>query len=189
MRICLLLLAASLPLSVHAQGFGALRWDYVAASVVLPESDEPGYEVEGSIGVTNRLVVFGGLTDFEPTDDNELRTFRIGVGHRWNVRPSMDLMASLSYADNEINQTGSSDNAEEGLILGMHIRGWITQRLELNGALLLDNSLGSNTDTIVEFGAEFTRRRNVSYGGRYRAGEDDSTLLLGVHFYFGASRR
>jgi len=57
------------------------------------------------------------------------------------------------------------------------------------GAVMLDNSTGSSTDTILELGGEFFRVRNRSLGGRIRADENDTTLFLGARFYFGASRR
>ena len=188
MRHGLLLLAAMLPLSASAQGFGALRWDYVSASLVVPELDELGMELEGSTAVTANLVVFGAFSDYEPENDLKRRTLEIAVGRRWNIRPNIDVLASIGYADNEVER-GNTPADEEGIVVGLHVRGWSTSQLELNGAVLLDNSLGSNTETIVEFGTEYFRGRNVSYGGRIRAGEDDTVLLLGAHWYFGASRR
>jgi hypothetical protein len=97
-------------------------------------------------------------------------------------------MASLSYGDNEFRRRGR-DTDEDGLILGGHIRGWLTQRLELNGTVWLDDSTGSGTETVLEFGGQFFHETNWSYGGRLRIDDNDSVLFLGVRFYFGASRR
>jgi hypothetical protein len=188
MRICLLLLAISLPLSAAAQGFGALRWDYVAASLAAPEFDELGYEFKGSTAVTENLVVFGSFLDFDPNASIDRKLLMIGVGRKWNIRPNIDVMASASYGDNKIVEAGVEVD-EEGVIIGFEVRGFATARLELNGGVQLDNSAGSNTDTSVEFGAEFFRQRNISFGGRIRADEHDTTLFAGLRFYFGASRR
>jgi hypothetical protein len=188
MRRLLLLLAATLPVSGFGQGFGPLRWDYVSGNLMAADLDDIGYEIEGSTAVTDRLVVFGGYRDFKPGKRTDRQTVQIGVGHRWNIRPNIDFMASLSYADNEIDNSGRN-NTEKGLILGGVLRGWLTQRIELSGAILLDDSLGSGTDVVLEFGGQFFRNRNVSYGGRIRADEHDETLAAGVRFYFGASRR
>lgn len=183
------LLALLAPLSAAAQGFGAVRWDHVTGNLALPDIDEIGIEVAGSTAVTRNLVVFGYYRDFRPDELTDRKTLSIGVGHRWNVRPNMDVLASAAYADNEIDAGGASSADEEGIVVGGHVRGWVTQRMELNGAVLLDNSTGSSTETIVEVGAQYFRARNWSYGGRVRAGEDDTALFLGVQFYFGASRR
>jgi hypothetical protein len=183
-----LLFALLTPLPAAAQGFGAVRWDYVTGNLAVPELDEIGIEIAGSTAVTNDLVVFGYYRDFEPDEGADRKTLAIGVGHRWNVRPAIDVLASIAYADNEIDVPGIAED-EEGVVLGGHVRGWASQRMELNGAVLLDNSAGSSTETVVEVGAQYFRARNWSYGGRVRAGEDDTALFLGVQFYFGASRR
>jgi hypothetical protein len=188
MRFCLLILASSLPLAAAAQGFGAVRWDYVAASVVAPEMDEFGYELKGSTAVTDNLVVFGSFLDFEPNEDVDRKLLAIGVGRRWNVRPNIDIMASASFGDNELVERGI-EVEEDGVIVSFDVRGWATARIELNGAVLLDNSAGSNTEVVMEVGAEFDGRRNVSYGGRIRNDESDTTLIAGLRFYFGASSR
>ena len=188
MRFCLLFLAAALPVSAFAQGFGAIRWDYVGASVVAAETDEIGYELKGSTAVTDNLVVFGSYLDFEPNEDIDRTLLAIGVGRKWNIRPSMDIMLSASYGDNNLVERGL-EFEEEGVIVAFDVRGWVTARVELNGALLFDNSFGSSTETVLELGAEFSGRRNVSYGGRIRNDESDTTLIAGLRFYFGASRR
>jgi hypothetical protein len=188
MRFCLLLLAVVLPLSAAAQGFGALRWDYVAASMVTTELDEFGYEIKGSTAVTDHLVVFGAWLEFEPNEHIDRQLLTIGVGRVWNFRPNMDFMMSAIYGDNEIVESGI-ELEEEGVIVGFEVRGWATGRVELNGAVQLDNSAGSNTDIVLEFGAEFFRRRNVSYGGRIRSDDYETTVVAGLRYYFGASRR
>ena len=188
MRLCLLLLASLLPLAAAAQGFGAVRWDYVAASAVAAELDEIGYEIRGGTAVTDNLVVFGSWLDFEPNEDVDRNLLAIGVGRRWNIRPNIDVMLSASYGDNELIERGV-EVEEEGVIVGFDIRGWAAARVELNGALLLDNSAGSSTEVVMEVGAEFAGRRNVSYGGRIRNDESDTTLIAGLRFYFGASSR
>ncbi len=188
MRHCLLLLAALLPLPALGQGFGPVRWDYVAANLALPEIDEIGLEIEGSTAVTRNLVVFGGYREFDPRRRTERTTLSIGVGRRFAIRPNVDVMASAAYADNDLDTRGR-DTEEEGVILGGHVRGWLTPRFELNGAVLLDNSTGSSTDMVLEAGGQYFRGRNWSYGGRLRVDEDEDALFLGIRFYFGASRR
>lgn len=188
MKRCLLVISALIPLSAFGQGFGPLRYDYVAGSLVIPKLDRIGLEFEGSTAVTKDLVVFGSYRDYKPSDRLDRQTAAIGVGYRWNVRPNMDLMASLSYADNEFERRGV-DSSDEGLVLAGQIRGWVTGKLELNGTLMLDDSAGSGTDTVLVLGGQYFHRANSSFGGRIRVDEDDTTVFLGLRFYFGASRR
>jgi hypothetical protein len=185
------LFALLLPLPALAQsgaGFGPLGWDYVAASVIVPDLDDLGFELEGSTAVTRKLVVFGGYRSFAADSRIDRTTLQIGVGHLWNARQNIEVLASVSYADNEIDLPLRSID-EEGVILAGEIRGWAAARFQLSGTVMLDNSVGSSTETIVEFGGQFFRDRNRSLGGRIRADEDDTTLFLGARFYFGASRR
>jgi hypothetical protein len=176
------------PITAHGQGYGPIRWDYVTASLVVPDLDEIGLELDGSTAVTPSLVVFGAYRNYEPRSRIEREMYQIGVGRRWNIRPNIDVMGSVSYADNSIKTRGVNAD-DSGIILGGHVRGWITQRVELNGAVQLDHSTGSNTDTVLEVGMQFFADRNISYGGRLRSDEEDQALFLGARFYFGASRR
>jgi hypothetical protein len=56
----------------------------------------------------------------------------------------------------------------------------------LSGELFIDDSL-DDLETVVELGAQFHRKNTLSFGGRLRVEEDDTTLLLGARFYFGPS--
>jgi len=188
MRFCILLLASALPLSVAAQNSRPVRWDYVSASVAAAELDEIGYELKGSTAVTENLVVFGTWLDFEPNEDVDRNLLAIGVGRRWNVRPNVDILLSASYGGNDLVVRGV-EIEEEGVIVGLDVRGWASSRVEINGAVLLDNSAGSSTEVVMEIGAEFSGRSNLSYGGRIRNDESDTTVIAGIHFYFGASAR
>jgi len=190
MKQCLVLLVAIFPTAALSQNnFGPLRYDYVSASLVVPELDELGIEIGGSTAVTEEFIVFGRYRDFEPGNRVEIESLQIGVGHIWNIRPSIDFVATLSYADNEIDPPGLSSIDEEGLIVGAHVLGWATGKIELGASVMLDNSTGSSTDTVLELGAQYFQGANWSYGGRVRNDDDDTTLFLGVRLYFGASRR
>jgi hypothetical protein len=190
MKLCCVLMAALVPAAALAQNdFGPIRYDYVATTLAVPELDEIGVEIEGSTAVTRNLVVFGRYRDFKPDNRIDLESMEIGVGRFWQIQPSLDFIASLSYATSDIDLRGRPTADDEGLILGGHVRGWMTGRVELAGSVLLDNSKGSGTDTVLEFGVQYFRRSNWSFGGRIRDDDDSTTLFLGTRFYFGASRR
>jgi len=188
MKHPLLLLLVLSPVTALAQGgFGALRYDYVSANLALTEIDEIGFEFEGSTLVTDDLVVSGRFFDFEQGNGVKRELLQIGVGHVWNIRPSIDFIGSVAYGDNSINVPGRGTDDEEGLLIGAHVRGWVTAKIELNGGATLDNSVGSSTDTVVELGMQYFHAANWSYGGRIRSDEEDTALCLGIRFYFGAS--
>lgn len=190
MKRCLLAIAIVLPAAAYSQEEAPpLRYDFVGASVVVPELDEIGVEFEGSTAVANDLIVFGRYWNYEPNPRLDVERIQIGVGHIWHIRRNVDFVASLSYAANEIDTPSTVEVEEEGLVLAGQLRGWATNRLELSGAVFLDNSQGSSTETAVELGVQYFTDARLSYGGVVRIDEDDSTVSLGLRFYFGASRR
>jgi hypothetical protein len=183
------LLCAGIAAPAQAQGFGPLKYDYVMANAIVTDIDEIGLELHGQTAATDRFIVSGAYQDWEPTDGVKRKTLRIGVGYRFGVRPNLDFVATAHYADNSIDTRTRPNVDEKGIILSALVRGWLTQRFELSGEVMLDNSLGSSTDTVLVLGGQFMRGRNISYGGRLRVAEEDEALILGARFYFGASRR
>ena len=189
MKQTLILIAALIPAAVSAQSsYGALRYDYVAGMLALPDTDEVGIEFEGSTAATERIVVFGRFRDLEPIRNLDLRSMEIGVGRILHLRPNLDFIPSMSYGYNEFDRRGVQRD-EDGLIVSGQVRGWMSSRVELAAALILDDSRGSSTDTVLEFGVQAFRRPVWSYGGRVRHDDYDTTVFLGTRWYFGASRR
>lgn len=175
----------------HAQqaDFGPLPYDYFTGNLVLTDLDETGVEIGASFEVANRVHVFADHRDYELGSNFDRTTLQLGGGYRWDLRPNLDLVAKLAYADNEIDRPGPNDFEDEGLVVSGQLRAWVNRNLELSGELFLDDSLGSSTETILEFGGQFYLRGNLSVGGRIRADDDDTSLFLGARFYFGDSAR
>jgi hypothetical protein len=174
----------------QAPDYGALPYDYITGNLVMTELDEMGLEFGGSFEVANRVHVFADYRDYELGNGFDRSTLQLGGGYRWDLRPNLDLVAKLAFAETEIDRPGPGGKFDdEGLIVSGLLRGWITRDVELSGELFLDNSFGSNTETIVEFGGQFHLRPNMSVGGRLRVDDDDTTLFLGARFYFGDSAR
>jgi hypothetical protein len=190
MNRCFLVAAALVPVAAFCQDPPIpLRYDYVGANLAVPEVDELGVDLEGSTAVARELIVFGRYLNYEPRNRVDLTSLQIGVGKVWNVRRNVDFVASLSYATNEIDTPARSGVENEGLIVGGQLRGWATNRIELSGAVMLDHSKSSSTDTVVELGVQYLTKPQLSYGGNIRVDEDDTTVSGGLRFYFGASRQ
>jgi len=193
MRLWMKLVAAAGALAgsvagAQQQDFGPLPYDYVFGSYALTELDSGGVELGGSIEVANRIHVFGAYQDWELGNDFDYSVFRIGGGYRWALSPRTDAVAKLAFASTEIDGPGASPDIDnDGLVLSGEIRGWIAENVELSGELFLDDSLGSDIETILEFGGQYHLNDNFSVGGRLRVDDNDTTLLLGGRFYFGGS--
>jgi hypothetical protein len=166
-----------------------LTYDYLLANYALTDLDSGGLEIGGSFNVPTRMHVFFLYQEWDlgPVDRS---TLQIGAGYRWRLSPRVDLAAQLAVAETEIERPGPApDVDEEGIILSGLLRGWATDRLELSGALLFDDSVGGRVDTVVEFGGQYYLQRNFSVGGRIRVDDDETTLFLGGRFNFGRASR
>jgi hypothetical protein len=164
----------------------ALPYDYVFANYAMAELDSGGVELGGSIEVASRIHVFGAYQDWE-VDDFDRTAFHLGGGYQWALSPRTDFVVKLAYAQTDLDLSSEAPNLdEEGLFVSGEIRSWVGDRLELSGELFLDDSL-DDLETVIELGAQFHRRNTLSFGGRLRVEEDDTTLLLGARFYFGPS--
>jgi hypothetical protein len=166
-----------------------LPYDYVFANYAMTELDSGGIEVGGSIEVASRIHVFGAYQDWEVDDDFDRTAFHVGGGYHWTLSPRTDFVAKLAYVQTDLDLSSQgSDLDEEGLIASGEFRAWVGQRLELSGELFFDDSL-DDLETVVELGAQLHRKNTLSFGGRVRIDEEDTTLLLGARFYFGPSAR
>jgi hypothetical protein len=166
-----------------------LPYDYVFANYAMTELDSGGIEVGGSIEVASRIHVFGAYQDWEVDDDFDRTAFHVGGGYHWTLSPRTDFVAKLAYVQTDLDLSSQgSDLDEEGLIASCEFRAWVGQRLELSGELFFDDSL-DDLETVVELGAQLHRKNTLSFGGRVRIDEEDTTLLLGARFYFGPSAR
>jgi hypothetical protein len=173
--------------TAHAQppSYGPLPYDYLFANYALTELDNGGVEIGGSIEVAERVLVFGSYHDWELDGGADRSGFSIGGGYRWALSPSMDIIAKLALAETEIDPPGPAKFDDSGLVASGELRAWVSERLELSGELLLDDSLGDDVETVLEFGGQHHLNPNLSLGGRLRIDDDDTTLLLGARFYFG----
>jgi len=190
MTRCLLVAAALLPVAAFCQEPPIpLRYDYVGANLAVPALNKLGVDLEGSTTVSRNLIVFGRYLNYEPRNRADIKSLQIGVGRVWSVRRNVDFVASLSYAKNDINNPSPSNSDNKGVIAAAQLRGWATSRIELSGALMLDNSKSSSHDTVVELGVQYLTKPQLSYGGHIRIDEDDTTVSGGLRFYFGESRQ
>ena len=178
--------------SVSAQqpSFGPLSYDYLLASYVINDLDSGGLELGASFEVAERVHAFASYQDWELNERVDRSILQIGAGYRWDLSANLDLVARVALADSDLDGPGPFSVDDEGLILSGMLRTWIAPNVELAGELMLDDSLGSDLETVLEFGGQYHLNERFSVGGRIRVDDDETTLFLGGRFYFRvASRR
>lgn len=191
LHLCFFGVAASVATSAalaQQPDYGPLPYDYGSIDYVLTELDSGGVELAGSYEVANRVIVFADYQNFEIGNTDRER-LRLGGGYRWDLKPNIDLIAKLSYADNEIDPPGPGRIDDDGLMVGGEIRAWLARDFEVGGEITLDDSIGSGTETVLGIGGQYYFGDNASAGARLRIDDADTTVFIGVRFHFGASRR
>ena len=160
-------------------------YDYAFGSLALTELDSGGFEGGGSFTVGPNIHVFASYQDWEVNNNVDRSTLQIGAGYHWDIAPNLDLVASLAYADSEIDPPGPGKSDDSGPILGAGLRSWLSNSVELLAEILIDDSFGSDTDTVLQLGGEYHLSPQFSLGGRARVDENETTLFFGGRFYFG----
>ena len=183
-------IAATLAFSstvVHAQQAQdrPLSYDYVHAALTATELDTGGFEGGGSFTIGPNIHVFASYQDWEFNRNVDRSTLQVGAGYHWDISSNLDLVLAVAYADSELDPPGAGKIDDSGLILSAGLRGWLTSAVETSATLLLDDSLGSNVNSVVELGGEYYLSDQLSLGGRVRIDEDDVALFLGGRFHFG----
>ena len=159
-------------------------YDFVLGSLAVTELDSGGLEFGGSFTIAPQTYLFGRYQDWELNEVVDRSILQIGGGYYWDISENLDLTVGAALADSELDRPGTNDIDDDGLILHAGLRGWVTPVVELSSFLLLDDSLGSDVETVIEVGGQYYTRSNFSIGGRVRVDEDDTTLFFGARFYF-----
>jgi len=162
-----------------------LSYDYVHAALTATELDTGGFEGGGSFTIAPNVHVFASYQDWEFDNNIDRSTLQVGAGYHWDISNNLDLILTAAYADSELDPPGPGKTDDSGPILSAGLRGWLTNAVEATATLLLDDSLGSDLDSVLELGGEYYLSDQFSLGGRVRLDEDDAALFFGGRFHFG----
>ncbi len=178
--------------ATHAQqpDYGPLSYNHAYANFALSDVSSSGFELGASVDIIDRLHAFASWQEWDFGNNFTRRTMQLGAGYRWGLAPSTDVIAHVAYADSRLRRPGPpSTISNDGLIFGGTLRAWVTRNAELSGSVMLDSSLRSGTDAVLEFGGQYYLSDAFSVGGRLRLDEDDSIVFLGGRYHFGSLTR
>ena len=160
-------------------------YDYLTGGLALTELDAGGLEIGGSFSLSPNVHAFASYSDWEINQNVDRSILQLGAGYHWDLSPNLDLVATIAYADSELDLPGPAEIDDDGLILGFGLRNWLSDSVEAYADILLDDSLGRNVDSVLRLGGEYHVNPQFSIGGRVRVDEDETTLFFGGRFYFG----
>jgi len=166
-----------------------LNYNYVEVAYVSSDIDDPnvdgdGLALGGSVSLAENYHVFAGYSSLEYDFSIDATTWNVGIGYNRAIAKGVDVVATLSYVDAELDVPIFGSFDDDGYGIGLGLRGMVTGQLELAGGLQyvdLDES-GSDTAVVASVGYYFTKSFQV--GGGISFADDSNAYNAGVRFYF-----
>ena len=177
-------LAADSPLSYSNAGIGFITGD-------IADVDFSGFGVYGSYALNDSFFVIGDYTSISSddkfeiesgSDDIEATQFSIGLGFHTPISDVTDFVATLSYADAEVEFFDLTEDGN-GYILSAGVRAKPTQEIELQ-ALLNYADVEDDSETGYMLGARYFTMPTLSLGLNYGSSDDFDSFSFDVRFDF-----
>ena len=177
-------LAADSPLSYSNAGIGYMTGD-------IADVDFSGFGVYGSYALNDSFFVIGDYTSISSddkfeiesgSDDIEATQFSIGLGFHTPISDVTDFVATLSYADAEVEFFDLTEDGN-GYILSAGVRAKPTQEIELQ-ALLNYADVEDDSETGYMLGARYFTMPTLSLGLNYGSSDDFDSFSFDVRFDF-----
>lgn len=181
----------------------APRYDYLGveyASVSDPSgsgfSSDHGYGLNGSYAFTDNWL--GGLAySHETADFNILgvngtasgNAYTIGVGYRFPIASSTDLIPSLSYAHTSTSASAGGASASQsgsGYDLALALRSMLTDKWEVDASVDHNTPIASQNTIGVGVRYYFTSAiaANVGYSEATSGGQTSNIWTVGATYFF-----
>lgn len=181
-----LTVAALLPIGAVAQD---LDYTFLELSYVDAELDTGfvdvggnGFALTGSVLITDSVFLFAGYGTQDYDFGVDGTTYDLGAGMRWGLKPGLDLVGEVAWAYTEVEANGFSVD-DDGLGLGLGLRGRINNDFELQGGLRYVDYDDSETYVSLRGRWHFSPTWAAGLGLDF---DDDATVWsLGLRAQFG----
>jgi hypothetical protein len=157
---------------------------YVNSEIDDLDIDGNGFGLRGSYAFSESFHGFAAYTDQDYDFDVGLSQFEIGGGMRFALNPKVDLVGTLSYLNVNLDAPGGFDLDDDGLALGLGVRGRATETLELRGEAKLVDYDEADSDTTFSVGARYYLTPMFALGADIGFNDDGTTWILGGRFDF-----
>jgi hypothetical protein len=146
--------------------------------------DGDGFGIAGSFALTDEFHLFGGYqtADFDfGIDFNQLN---LGVGFNTPIADTIDVVASLSYVNLELDAGSFGSADDNGYAIGVGLRGMAGPQIELHGGIEYVDLSDSGSDTSFGAGVRFNINDMFSVGLAGNWTDDFSQYRLTGRLYF-----
>jgi hypothetical protein len=171
--------------------YSFLDLGYVSTHLDDSNVDSDGFGVSGSLELTDRLHLIASYSnedfdfDFDPDFTVNGKSYEFGAGLNSALNPNLDIEAHVAYIKSEVDAPFVGQFDDDGIALGVDLRGRIGTRWELQGGLSYVNYDDSGDGKSAHFGARYFITNQFAVGADVSGSEDGSTLFLGGRFNFG----
>jgi hypothetical protein len=139
--------------------------------------------VRGSFAIHESFFLFGSLANIGYDDNIDGFAWSFGVGGHMPINNKIDLVGRLAYVDQNLDYSGGGSNSDNGYMLSATLRGFLIDKLELEGGVqhVHFNDAGNDTTLIGEGRYFFTPR---FAGGVLVQLGDTSSFGINARFLF-----
>ena len=126
--------------------------------------------------------LFGEYQTADMDFDVDINFLEAGLGYNMSISDSVDLVARLGYVNAEIEPPGGPSFDENGYSIGAHLRGAVSEMIELNGGL--DYVDLDESETRAKAGVRFNFTEQFSVGLNGTWWDDFNIYQLNARFSF-----
>ena len=177
--------ALALATAAHAAPAAPLSYTNVDVGIVsaeFPDSslDGSGILVRGSFAIHESFFLTASLADIGYDNDVDGFAWTFGVGGHMPINQKLDLVGRVAYVDQSVDYPGG-DDSDSGYLLAATVRGFVIDKLELEGGVQHThlNDFGNDTSLVGEGRYFFTPR--IAGGVLVQVGDSS---LFGVNARF-----
>ncbi len=187
LSIALLLLAGPALAADISYNYGQLGYQWTTLEDVLPglDVDGDGFGFGGAFEVGDSGFIQAGYQHTSFDFGITFEQISVGIGYHAALSQRTDFFAALSYVKAEVLVVGGGSASENGYGATIGVRGMVTEKLELDGAISYVD-LGNGADGTA-FGAAAIYNFTDIFSLALDVGveEDEISYGLGVRVYIG----
>ena len=158
-------------------GYGIVEIDDV-------DVDGDGFGIAGSFAIADEFHIFGGYSTASLDFDIDYNQFEVGFGYNKPISDAVDVVATLSYVNVEVDVPGFGSEDDNGFGIGVGLRGMVAPQVELHGGLEYIDLSDSGSDTGFGAGVRYNFNDQFTMGLSGSWTDDVSQYLLTGRLYF-----
>lgn len=144
--------------------------------------DGDGFNLGGSLGVTDMVFLFVDYADSEFDNNVDFSLTEVGIGGNFELSPTTDLVGKVAWVSADLDTNGFGSLDEDGYGLSLGVRAMMTPQFELNGGVSYID-IDDADDTALEIGAVYSFTDVFAVTANASFGDDFTTYGIGIRAY------